>query len=356
MTYKAVVGKAIVGKTIVDKTTVDNALSEAVKWLARLNGHDVTPEQREAFFVWLEASEVNQAAYLKAEQLWLRGDALGRVEVDHELSDSGGFWGYRPRTFYAASAAFMCVLCCVVLFLGGNTSQVLQEQRYTTAVGELREIVLADGTKVVLNTQSELHIRYSASLREVTLKYGEAFFDVESNQHKPFDVVTDGGRIRVLGTRFGVRYMFDERGAKNTNTANVQVTVEEGRVAVQAKETVPITAQDFEAKQVLGQNQQIQLTPLALGQAPKKIDSHSVFSWQKRQLIARAMPLAQVLAELNRYSTKPYSLEEGNMPLAAMEVTAVLPLDDVQQAANILTTSLNLSSTVTPYGYVIAQR
>ncbi len=88
---------------------------------------------------------------------------------------------------------------------------------------ETGSVVLPDGTKVKLNSSSELKypLRFLNS-REVFLT-GEAFFEVESDSRHPFLVHVDDFTIKVTGTRFNIQSYPD---------ANPETTLEEGKIAV----------------------------------------------------------------------------------------------------------------------------
>ncbi len=76
----------------------------------------------------------------------------------------------------------------------------------TTAKGQTYSFSLPDGTKVWLNTASEITITqpYGRSKREIYLK-GEAYFEVAKNKKAPFIVQSEGQKIEVLGTHFNVK-------------------------------------------------------------------------------------------------------------------------------------------------------
>ncbi len=102
-----------------------------------------------------------------------------------------------------------------------------------TAKGQKSQIILSDGTKVWLN--SETVLKYPASFnenqREVFLE-GEAFFEVKKKDKKnPFLVKTTDIDIKVLGTSFNVMAYSDE--------ATVETTVVEGSVSVVRKGLKP---------------------------------------------------------------------------------------------------------------------
>ncbi len=94
---------------------------------------------------------------------------------------------------------------------------------------EPMEILLEDGTRVVLNRESKIRYskHFSSESREVSLT-GEAWFDVARDSTRPF--VIDAGRamVEVLGTSFNVN-------AYKENPS-IEITVESGVVAVSAKQ------------------------------------------------------------------------------------------------------------------------
>ena len=102
-----------------------------------------------------------------------------------------------------------------------------EESKDSVAVGEYNMIrtplggeyslTLADGTKVWLNAMSELRypVAFGEGVREVELK-GEAYFEVEKNEGKPFIVKTDEFNVRVLGTSFNISAYLDSPLAHTT--------------------------------------------------------------------------------------------------------------------------------------------
>lgn len=72
--------------------------------------------------------------------------------------------------------------------------------------GRRSTVLLADGTKVSLNSGSRLVYppQFSENKREVYLE-GEGFFKVKKNEDKPFYVQTDKFEVQVLGTTFNIQ-------------------------------------------------------------------------------------------------------------------------------------------------------
>ncbi len=95
----------------------------------------------------------------------------------------------------------------------------------TVPRGSVFDVVLADGTKVWMNADSELRYpqTFTGNQRVVQL-VGEAYFEVEKNKEKPFIVETSTEHVEVLGTHFNISAYPTERKS--------MVTLIEGKVQV----------------------------------------------------------------------------------------------------------------------------
>ncbi len=111
-----------------------------------------------------------------------------------------------------------------------TTKKEIQEVEYNTIVvprGGIYSLILSDGTKVFLNSESELRypVRFIEGNREVDLR-GEAFFEVTPDSLRPFIVKTGELQTRVLGTSFNVLAYTDEPAIQTTLfTGRVEVSV-----------------------------------------------------------------------------------------------------------------------------------
>ena len=114
--------------------------------------------------------------------------------------------------------------------------------RLITPRGGEYAVVLADGTKVWLNAESELHypVHFPEHEREVHLK-GEAYFSVSKQAGKPFVVCVGDSRITVLGTEFNVRNYQDEVVA-TTLVPGQQAVIEADGIRVREVDTDLYTA------------------------------------------------------------------------------------------------------------------
>ncbi len=204
-------------------------------------------------------------------------------------------------------------------------------QAYATTLGEQKTVTLPDDSTVLMNTNTQLSIEYTENNRTVRLTSGEAFFSVSGNPNRPFDVVTAGGSVRVLGTQFSV----------DASLEDTLVTVLEGKVAL-ADTLTP--KENFVAATTLTQNQQLSIADATIGTAPKKVDAVGKLSWRNKKLIYRGEKLIDVIQDINRYYESKLFLDD--LALGEKEVIAVLQLDDFASTLNTLKRSLNLESSI----------
>ncbi|WP_065219715.1 MULTISPECIES: FecR family protein [Butyricimonas] len=111
--------------------------------------------------------------------------------------------------------------------VGADTAEFtwLEMNKVITATGGFYSLVLSDGSRVWLNSESELEfpVLFGQGERVVRLA-GEAFFEVSKDASRPFIVETDGMRTRVLGTSFNIKSYADEPCVRTTLfTGKVQV-------------------------------------------------------------------------------------------------------------------------------------
>ncbi|MGU0688792.1 FecR family protein [Pseudomonas aeruginosa] len=196
-----------------------------------------------------------------------------------------------------------CALLVATLFwrdqsLGPNLA-------YGTAPGEQREVVLADGSKLFLDVDTQVQVRYAERTRDVLLKKGQVFFVVSHDPTRPFRVGSGDSRVTVLGTQFSVR----------RDAQAFAVAVKQGRVALQ-----PSLEKDAEHVLLAGDSARLDLADqrLELGHvAPEQ-----VASWRDGQLVFRDKPLGELVEELSRYRAAPIRL--GDLRLAGKRVSGTV--------------------------------
>lgn len=173
-------------------------------------------ETAEAVEAWYAASEANRRKLGEIYYiLYLNDRANDARRIDTEAAlRSVKNRIRRPqrlrlrRIVVRACAAAAAV---AVLLTGGLTTVSLSERlsrpvTVYTQLGERSQVVLPDGTKVWLNSNSRVEYvaPFFSRQRRVTMD-GEAYFEVAHDKNAPFVVTTGGLDVRVLGTRFNIR-------------------------------------------------------------------------------------------------------------------------------------------------------
>jgi transmembrane sensor len=182
--------------------------------------------------------------------------------------------------------------------------------RHGTAIGEQRSVALADGSIVMLNTQSEVEVRIDRSTRHVSLLAGEAMFDVVADRERPFVVQAGNVSLRVLGTKFSVY----------RTGALTRVAVVDGTVQLVPDDRLADAVLVTEGETLVAGRDGV--LPAGAGG-----DFETAVAWTERRLIFNAAPLAQVVHEFNRYNAVPLVVEDSQ--LAARPVTTVFNANDV---------------------------
>jgi len=180
------------------------------------------------------------------------------------------------------------------------------------AIGQRERLTLADGSQLVLDSNSHLRIEHRLRSRQFELVQGEATFTV-SHGPQPFIVRSQGVAVRDIGTVFNVRS--DSRG--------VAVAVVDGEVEVSS------TA--FAARRLNG-GQQMLAKASAVGPVTP-VDPARIIAWQQGKLRFDGTPLREVIVDLQRYRQAPIHLLDsrvGNLRLSGeFDSDAVEPLLDL---------------------------
>jgi transmembrane sensor len=264
--------------------------AKAAEWLVH---RDAVPDaNQDEFTGWLAADPRHRAAYLRLAAAWGRTAQLRRMvpeggEIDADLLSvrKEPWWrsgGWRPL----ALAAGFLVAALAGIWWDAKESAF---RTYRTEIGGLSRIVLADGSTVTLNTDTELQVHFSPNKREVTLIHGEAQFNVAHDITRPFDVSAGAQMLRAVGTAFDVRL---------ENGRPVQLIVTEGRVAVTgAKPSEDGGAAMVSAgEQAIADTLQVKVSHLSSTEVSRRL------SWKTGELSFQGEALSDVIAEFNRYN------------------------------------------------------
>jgi transmembrane sensor len=198
-----------------------------------------------------------------------------------------------------------------------------------TAPGRPETRPLPDNTRLTLKGASAVNLSYDARQRTLDLVHGEVLLDVARDARRPFVVETRQGRIQALGTRFAVRCDGD----------GTEVSVLESKTAVRAATASGRSSAEI----IVSAGQRVRIGADGLG-AVEPIDVRSVAdAWRYNQLLVQDARLPDVLDELARQRIGVIRYDRA--VLANVRVSAVLPLDDTDQALRLLSSSHRLRLT-----------
>lgn len=190
-------------------------------------------------------------------------------------------------------------------------------EHHASAIGERRDVRLADGSTLTLDTATALDVAWHLRSRRVALSQGQARFAVAPSAWRPFEVAAAGARIRVVGTVFDVRREHDR----------VQVTVLRGRVEVRG-------LRGGAAPQRLAPGQRLRVEAGAAG-TPEPVDTAQAGAWQQGHLVFDRTPLREALAEVQRYRRAPIRLRDDGQ-LGGHTVSGVFEAARTDQLLDLL--------------------
>lgn len=318
--------------------------AEAAAWVARFDTGDVSAKDQAAFQEWLNRSALHRAAIAEYGNLWSEFDALGHLTDAGESGRQTGARDIHPaalkkaRPWLAACAAAVIALAGGVVFVHrtsldfaktGDHSQPLNLAQagnhaparlfYETAVGSQKKVTLADGSSVILNTNSRLEVNFSGNRRDVHLLRGEVYFEVVHDKTRPFTVYADNYVVRDIGTAFDVHL---------SKTGLVEVGVTKGEVEVAPADDGHVSG-PVKSLGVIAAGHGIVLgEKVERAKAVPSADMERRLAWRQGELIYTGQPLGEVLADISRYSD--IKIELADPALADLPVGGAFRTDQIE--------------------------
>ena len=347
----------------------DTIQAEAREWLIRLDRDD-PPSKAEvsALRQWADQSRAHHSELVRISQLWNDANILNelstpvydRATVTWRDLIGKLYAACSPTTKWAAAAA--SAVLAVALSISLLPPPITHTNGlYITAIGEVQEQRLVDGSVLQLNTDSQVQVSYNEGVRKIRLLKGEAHFEVTSDPQWPFQVYAGDGMVKAVGTAFSVRL----------NPEQVNVIVSEGIVDIAS--VAPIANSDpsqanSNNSQANSDNSQANSKPteqklasLAMGQttnipsiyqspnqtaAPQVIKTiptqelERKLAWRTGYLVLAGDPLSQVINEISRYT--PISIQMANPEMADIRVGGRFKVGELDAMLEVLETSFGL--------------
>ena len=314
-------------------------LVEAAEWLTLLQSNEFTAQDQATLNHWKAQSVMHQSAWQRAEMVLGTFNNVPSVLGRNTLSKVDNI--HRRRAIKNLALVLMLTPTAYLTY-----QQLPYQYRpwkmwqgdLRTATGESQTHTLADGTKLVLNTNSAVNINFSVTERRISLLAGEVIFttgnDATENEpteklasKRPFIVKTQQGSMRALGTRFSVRQHGD----------TTQLAVFEGAVEIAPLDSPNLIIVQA-GEQRFFSNNHIQAT--------QKV-SEDIILWEKGMLLAKNMPLGSLINELSRYRR---GVLRCAPKVEGLIVSGAFEVNDVQASLDLLQKTLPIKiSSITPW-------
>jgi transmembrane sensor len=307
--------------------------AQAAEWLIRLEA-DSSPCTVELWLQWLNEDTRRRAVFVRLESSWRQTDALRNLQpidgmVNLEILDtfpglrspappqppvpglSRPSWWPRLRqgTYRSLTVALAAAAVAGVATLGGWLIVMAPDRAiHRTERGGFERVVLPDGSTVLLNTNTEMHMRFSRERREIVLTHGEALFTVARDERRPFEVSLGDSTVRAVGTSFDVRLR---------ESREIEVMVAQGTVAI---DQAPGSTTSAHARSLLSAGDEAVIDARGAAQMVHigESDIERRLAWTRGQIWLSQTTLADAIAEFNRYNSRQLVL--GEPQLATLRV------------------------------------
>ncbi len=285
--------------------------AEAATWVARLHGPDRTRAMELECLAWQAKSAANRHAFERCTEVWMEvpnaARAAGYVPTPRRAPGGVGRAGEGSRRVIA-----LATLGVLALGIAGLGTWALWpgDTEYRTAVGEAQTVVLSDGTRMSLNTDTRVRVAFRPERRAVHVASGEVAFEVAKDAARPFVVRAAGSEVEALGTSFSVRLT----PPGGDTGERLSVTLVEGQVALRpaaggdGRSVAPAQAV------VMRPGERVQLDKAPGAAATRQQLDHpridQVTAWQRNEVVFERTSLRDAVAEMNRYSRTPIVLAD----------------------------------------------
>lgn len=291
---------------------VDESIAvQAAEWFFRMQEQNVSPAEQLAWQTWMQSDPRHDQAWQRAQQISQRLGLLPPGLSAATLKRSRLSKHQAGRRQAVKTLAMMLALSTASWQGWRSEAAQLWLAQYSTRRGERKQIQLADGSVLHLNTASGIDTVFDAAQRRIMLKTGEILVQTAKDA-RPLQVATRHGLLQPLGTRFIVRDHDDSTDLAVLEGA-VEITTAGGQ------------------RQVIDAGWQTRFDSRAIASA-SALQPHAD-GWIKGMMHARDMRLADFAAELARYRN---GILRCGAEVADLRISGAYQLDHSEQVLNSL--------------------
>ncbi len=283
--------------------------ARAAQFLERRNFARWAADDESALEAWLAQSPAHRVAYVRLKTAWERAGRIAALAPAEPPAKAA-------RALTPLLLRIAAVVAVVAVIAGGALAYLARpgERTYSTGLGGREIVKFADGSRIELNTNTQLRARMTTNERVVWLDRGEAYFEIRHDSAHPFVVMVGKHRVTDLGTKFRVR----------RDPGRLQVSVVQGRVTFDTPDAGRLSPLEV-------------LTPGDVAVATARSvrvtketaqDLTDQLSWRQGVLVFDHTTLAQAAAEFNRYNRE--KLVVADEAIAERTIGGTFPTDNLE--------------------------
>lgn len=321
--------------------SLDDIDTAASAWIIRRDA-GLTAAEEGAFEHWRSSDPRHAAAFARHEQAWSlldRPRQSGEGEFMRREYTIRKVWR-RHKRIGAAAVLFSVILAfCLNIWRGPESAALEPAVVATASVVVAKRKVLTDGSRIDLKSGAEITVAFAPKIRRVSLRKGEAHFQVAKDSSRPFIVRAAGIEVFAVGTAFSV-----EMGDRE-----IAVLVTEGRVAINrlADNSTPRAEPmlvDAGYRMVAPVDSSSSAASLIAAMSPPEIDEQ--LGWRKAHLEFTNTPLREAVMLLNQYAAPhgPTRLAIEDPVVAAVLVTGYFRAESLEAFVRLIGASAGIEA------------
>ncbi|PCI65179.1 MAG: hypothetical protein COB38_11545 [Gammaproteobacteria bacterium] len=341
-------------------------MDDACDWVTKIDRR-LTKREKKSLQNWLIEDQENLKLFLEVAKMWDKSSELSRladVFPQETLSP-------KPLSIFVKSlAASILFVVSIGLYQISNLSEVVSgeidlvemdnNRILKTKIGESNTFILSDGSKIVLNTDTEARISFSHQIRFIDLKQGEIHIDVAHDKSRPLQVRVGDKIVQAIGTAFNIEVKNDL----------IELIVTDGKVIIKDALSLEIPTSDspkldgstttlsisiskpsisktLVSKTLISVSKGEKINLEMTGEIKHKvlkvkpIEIVASLSWRQGNLIFRGESLEEAMIEISRYSDVTIHLAD-DPNLKNIQVAGMFRTGDIEGLLSMLKTSFNI--------------
>ncbi|HUO20993.1 MAG TPA: FecR domain-containing protein [Caulobacteraceae bacterium] len=297
----------------------------AALWCVRVDGGRMSDADARDLDAWLEADVRHRGAFARAQAVMARAERARALGAGVSVAESPDAVRATRRRVLMVGGGLAACLAGVVAW---RIEAALAPLVLKSSKGEVLRVPLADGSSVTLNTNTELHVRYSRHSRDLELLAGEALFNLRDDRARPFVVRAGAMSLRGGASVFSVR---------NDRDAPVCMVVRDGTVELTCGQRKPM---------LIPANYMVKAAATTISaDAPlesSRMESQEIarrLAWEDGMLSFKGETLAKAVDEFARYSDTRLVIDDPE--LAQETVSGRFSSSDPARFAQAVAVSFN---------------